>query len=280
MFEMTVNGKRVTAERDEKLLTFLRVELELTSVKNGCSEGSCGTCTIVVDGKALRACTLTTSRAAGKNIVTCEGLSQRERQVYGYAFARVGAVQCGFCTPGMVMSAKALLDSDLSPAPDKVKAALRGNICRCTGYKKIIDAVLMAAEIFRGDLPLPENEDSGFLGDSMLRVDARAKALGEAEYVDDIRIPGMIYGSAVRSRYPRARVLSIYLTEALKVPGVVCILTAEDIPGKKKIGHIKKDYDVMIPVGHNPFQGGRCCPCGSRDPGGPGAGQIPCQGGI
>jgi aldehyde oxidoreductase len=249
VYEMTVNGKKVSAVRDENLLYFLREELGLTSVKNGCSQGACGACTIVVDGKAARACTLTTAKAAGKNIVTCEGLSRWEKDVYGYAFARAGAVQCGFCTPGMVMSAKALLDSDPSPTPDRVKDALRGNVCRCTGYRKIIDAVLLAAEIFRGGRPLPEQADTGLLGDSMLRVDAVAKALGEAEYVDDTRIPGMIYGSAVRSRYPRARVLSIDPTEALKVPGVVCILTPEDIPGKKKIGHIKKDYDVMIPAG-------------------------------
>ncbi|WP_306576181.1 2Fe-2S iron-sulfur cluster-binding protein, partial [Anaerotruncus massiliensis (ex Togo et al. 2019)] len=108
MVTMTVNGRQVVSEKDEKLLTFLRETLGLTSVKNGCSEGACGTCMILVDGRATKACVLKTSKCAGKSIVTCEGLTPRERDVYAYAFTSCGAVQCGFCTPGMVMSAKGL----------------------------------------------------------------------------------------------------------------------------------------------------------------------------
>ena len=122
MVTMTVNGRQVVSEKDEKLLTFLRETLGLTSVKNGCSEGACGTCMILVDGRATKACVLKTSKCAGKSIVTCEGLTPRERDVYAYAFTSCGAVQCGFCTPGMVMSAKGLLDA----VPDPPRAGQGG----------------------------------------------------------------------------------------------------------------------------------------------------------
>jgi len=248
-YELIVNGNRVQTERDTSLMEFLREELDLTSVKNGCAQGACGACTVLVDGRAVRACVQRVSGVAGKSVVTCEGLSEREKSVYGYCFSRAGAVQCGFCTPGMVMAVKGLLDREPSPDREQVKKAIRGNLCRCTGYKKIVDAALMTAEYLRENRSVPEGEDTGVLGESLLRVDAPAKAIGEAEYVDDMRIPGMLFGSAVRSEYPRARVLEIDTSEAEKIPGVVAVLTAADIPGKQKIGHIKKDYDVMIPVG-------------------------------
>ena len=149
MFTFTVNGKSVSTDKEEKLITFLREELLLTSVKNGCSEGACGTCTILIDGKATKACVQKTSKMEGRSVVTCEGLTEREKDVYAYAFTHCGAVQCGFCTPGMVMSAKGLIDASPDPSREEVRFALRNNICRCTGYKKIEDAVLLAARIFR-----------------------------------------------------------------------------------------------------------------------------------
>ncbi|WP_308754492.1 selenium-dependent xanthine dehydrogenase [uncultured Anaerotruncus sp.] len=249
MVTMTVNGRQVVSEKDEKLLTFLRETLGLTSVKNGCSEGACGTCMILVDGRATKACVLKTSKCAGKSIVTCEGLTPREREVYAYAFTHCGAVQCGFCTPGMVMSAKGLLDAVPDPARAQVKEALKNNICRCTGYKKIEEAVLLAAKLLREDSPVPACTFTGRVGESLPRVDAPAKAVGDAEYVDDMRVEGLCYGSAVRSAYPRARVLSIDAEEARALPGVVALLTAADLPGKPRVGHLKKDYDVLIPVG-------------------------------
>ncbi|MEG1850059.1 MAG: 2Fe-2S iron-sulfur cluster-binding protein, partial [Oscillospiraceae bacterium] len=249
MYELTVNGRPVTAARDETLLCFLREELGLTSVKNGCAQGACGACMILVNGIPTRACVLSTARAVGKTILTCEGLSPRERDVYAYAFSRTGAVQCGFCTPGMVISAKGLLDRDSAPDRADVRAALRGNLCRCTGYQKIVDAVLLAAQLLREKLPVPAMRENGALGTSMLRVDAPAKVLGEAEYVDDLRFEGLLFGSALRSDYPRAIVRSIDCAAARALPGVVCVLTAAELPGAQKIGHLKKDYDVLIPVG-------------------------------
>jgi len=244
-----VNGAPVTVHENVKLITYLRDTLRLTSVKNGCSEGTCGTCMVIIDGKAQKACIQRTDRLEGKHIVTVEGLSDREKQVYAYAFAHCGAVQCGFCTPGMVISAKALIDVNSDPTADDVKDAIKANICRCTGYKKIEEAILLAAKLFRENAKVPYTPYKGLVGESVLRVDARGKTLGTSLYADDLTFPGMVYGSAVRSAYPRARVLSIDATEAQALPGVLGVFTADDVPGKKKIGHLKQDWDVMIPVG-------------------------------
>ncbi len=163
-YSFTVNGVlRETAE-DKPLLRYLRDDLRLTSCKDGCSEGACGTCTIAADGKAVRACILTTKKAAGKNILTVEGLSVAEKEAFVYAFGKVGAVQCGFCIPGMVMAGKALLDATPNPTEGEIKKAIRGNVCRCTGYKKIIEGISLAGPscgarwkstpIWKGGIPL------------------------------------------------------------------------------------------------------------------------------
>ncbi len=249
MFTFTVNGKSVSTDKEERLITFLREELRLTSVKNGCSEGACGTCTILIDGRAAKACVQKTSKMEGKSVVTCEGLTEREKDVYAYAFTHCGAVQCGFCTPGMVMSAKGLIEASPDPTREEVRFALRNNICRCTGYKKIEDAVLLAARIFREGEAVPREDFSGRVGENLPRVDAPAKALGAAEYTDDIHLPGMLHGGAVRSEYPRAIVRSIDTAEARALPGVRAVLTAAELPGQVKVGHLKRDQWVLVPVG-------------------------------
>ncbi|MEG0273018.1 MAG: selenium-dependent xanthine dehydrogenase [Hydrogenoanaerobacterium sp.] len=249
MSKFIVNGEPAEALKDEKLIYFLRDSLNLTSVKNGCSEGACGTCMVLVDGKATKACILTTARVEGKSIITAEGLTEREKDVYGYAFSHAGAVQCGFCTPGMVISAKALLDVNLSPTRADVKEAIKNNICRCTGYKKIEDAILLAASIFKENSEVPHHDFTGIIGENLHRVDAAAKALGTAEYADDLYPEGMLYGGAVRSGHARAKVLSIDVSAAKALKGVAAVMTASDLPGNQKVGHLKKDYDVLIPEG-------------------------------
>ena len=249
MYTFIVNGKTVSTARDERLLTFLREELGLTSVKNGCSEGACGTCMILIDGKATKACVQKTSKMEGRRVITCEGLTDREKDVYAYAFTHCGAVQCGFCTPGMVISAKGLIDANPDPTREEVKFALRNNICRCTGYKKIEDAVLLAAKMFREGAQVPHETFTGKVGENLPRVDAPAKAIGTAEYADDIRMEGMLLGGAVRSDYPRAIVRGIDISEALEVPGVVKIVTAAELPGELKVGHLKRDQWVLVPIG-------------------------------
>lgn len=249
MFTVHVNGKDYQTEQDKKLMRFLRDDLRLTSVKDGCSQGACGTCTILVDGKTTRACIPMISKMEGKSIVTVEGLSEREKEVYAYAFGTAGAVQCGFCIPGMVMCAKGLIDVNPDPTRLEVTAAIRNNICRCTGYKKIIEGILLSARIFRENLSVTDNSGVALVGEAIQRIDAKEKVLGTGEYPDDIYLDGMIYGSAVRSEYPRAKVLAIHAEEAKALEGVIGVFTAEDIPGQVKVGHLKQDWDTMIPVG-------------------------------
>ena len=251
MAAFSVNGKFVQGGDDKKLLDFLRMELRLTAAKNGCGSGVCGACTVLVDGKAVRSCVTPLSRLGGKKVVTVEGLSDREKEAYAYAFAEAGAVQCGFCTPGMVLSAKALLDINDDPDEETIRRAIRSNICRCTGYKKIVEAIQIAAALFRENAEIPKPRFSGRLGGHMHRPDAAAKTLGTGKYVDDLEFPGMLHASALRSAWPRARVLRIDSSAALSHGDCAAVLTAKDIPGNIKIGHLAfiSDYDVMIAEG-------------------------------
>ena len=250
-YSFVVNGVPCSTEEEKPLLRYLRDELRLTSVKDGCSEGACGTCTILVDGKAVKACILSTKRAAGKEIVTVEGLSEAEREAFVYAFGAVGAVQCGFCIPGMVIAGKALLDQNPNPTEAEIKKAIRGNVCRCTGYKKIIEGIALAGAILRGEQavdPALEHGDAYGVGARAFRTDVRAKVLGTGAYCDDLYLDGMAHASAVRSQYPRARVLDIDASAALALPGVLAVLTADDVP-HNKVGHLQQDWDVMIAKG-------------------------------
>ena len=251
MYSFTVNGKSVETEKEVSLLRFLRDDLKLKSIKDGCSQGACGTCTIIIDGKATRACVMTTKRAQGMNIVSVEGLSEEEKEIFVYAFGSKGAVQCGFCIPGMVMSGKALIDKNPNPTEADIKEAIKGNICRCTGYKKIIEAIDLVAQIKRGDRQIDKELEKGDkfgVGSNAFRIDVREKVLGYGEYVDDVEMEDMLHVSAVRTKYPRARILDIDFSEALKLEGVVAVYTAEDVPNIK-VGHIQQDWDVMIAKG-------------------------------
>ncbi len=252
MYTLNLNGENRTVDVDGNfnLLDWMRDKARLTSVKNGCGEGACGACMILVDGKPTRACLLTIEKAQGKRLLTLEGFSDREKDVYGWAFAQAGAVQCGFCIPGMVVSAKGLLDANPSPTRAEIKTAIRGNICRCTGYQKIEEAIELAAKALREGTNPPPFEDRVFkIGEHMPRVDARAKAVGTGEYVEDMTMPGMLYGSALRTPTPRAFIKSIDTSEAKKLPGVVAVLTADDVPGERYQGHLKHDWPVMIAPG-------------------------------
>ena len=251
VYQFTVNGVlRETAE-DKSLLRYLRDDLHLYSVKDGCSEGACGTCTVIVDGKATKACILTTAKAAGKTIQTVEGLTDFEKEAFVYAFGTSGSVQCGFCTPGMVMAGKALIDRNPDPTEEEIRNAIRGNLCRCTGYRKIIDGIRLAASVLRGETkidPAMERGDAYGVGQRAFRVDIRSKVLGYGKYPDDVEMDSMAHLSAVRSRYARARIISIDASEALAMEGVVGVLTAADVP-HNKVGHLQQDWDVMIAVG-------------------------------
>lgn len=249
MYTFVVNGKTVTTDKKQSLLRFLRDELHLTSVKDGCSQGACGACTVIIDGATCKACVPTTDRLEGKNILTVEGLSEWESKVFTFAYGEAGAVQCGFCIPGMVMCTKALLDVNPNPTEDEIRYALRNNYCRCTGYVKIIAAVKLSAKILREGVIPEKSADDWKIGSRVHRLDVEEKVQGYGKYPDDFYMEDMCYGSALRSKYPRARVLSIDTSKAKALPGVVTVLTAEDIPGENKIGHLKHDQYTMIPVG-------------------------------
>ena len=248
MYRFQVNGVWREVEEDKRLMDYLRDDLRLTGTKDGCSAGACGACTILIDGKKVKACIGKVSQMEGKSIITIEGLTEREKEVYVYAFAECGAVQCGFCIPGMIISAKALLDTTLEPTRADVQKALLGNICRCTGYVKIEDAILLAAKLFKENAPVPNNDADGTVGSRLHRIDAAEKALGTGLYADDMVVDGMIYAKAIRSKYPRARVDAIHIEEALAHPQCVTVLTAKDVPFNKT-GHIVPDWDVMIAEG-------------------------------
>ena len=248
MYTINVNGKDYTTTEDKKLLSFLRDDLRFTSVKDGCSEGACGTCTVLVDGKKFKACVQKVSKFEGKKIIRVEGLTEREKSVYEHCFAEAGAVQCGFCIPGMVIAAKSLLDINNNPSLDEVKKAIRGNICRCTGYKKIEEAILMAAKFFRENLEIPEEPKELHMNQRYKRPDVAEKVNGTGKFVDDLYLPGMIYAKAVRSKYPRAMVNKIDISKALEHQDCVRILLKKDVPDNV-IGHMKKDWDVMIGEG-------------------------------
>lgn len=249
MYTLLINGKIVQLQENRRLLDVLRYDCELKSVKDGCSEGVCGSCTVLVDGKPVLACTQRIAKFCGKSILTVEGLSEREKEVYVYAFSKAGAVQCGFCIPGMILATKALLDVNVFPTRKQISKALHNNICRCTGYQKIIDAVEIAAKILRENAQEFVTEDIKGIGQRAQREDAKVKILGQGKYVDDIEIENMIYGGAVRSAYPRAKVISIDVSKAQKLSGVRAVLTAKDIPGNNRFGHIVKDWKVLVGEG-------------------------------
>lgn len=247
MATFTVNGKTVTTTDETRLIHFLRYRMHLTSVKDGCSEGACGTCTILVDGQATKACTLLTSEVDGKDIITVEGLSEREKEIYTYAFGKAGAVQCGFCIPGMVICAKGLLDRNPDPTEKEIRHAIRNNICRCTGYVKIVQAIELASQLLREDRQI--HDDSNWLvNTSTVRVDVRDKVTGAAVYPDDMYMENQLNVVAVRSKYPRARILSIDASKALELEDVH-VITAQDIPGDHKVGHLMRDWPAIIGIG-------------------------------
>ena len=250
-YQFIVNNRLCSTDEDKPLLRYLRDDLHLHSVKDGCSEGACGTCTVIVDGVAVKSCVMSTRKMDGRRVQTVEGLSAFEKEAFVYAFGVSGSVQCGFCTPGMVMAGKALIGKNPDPSEEEIRKAIRGNLCRCTGYRKVIDGIKLAAAILRGDAkidPEVEKGDDYGVGQSAFRVDLRQKVLGYGKYPDDVEMEGMLHLSAVRSQYARARVLSIDAAAALALPGVVGVLTAADVP-HNKVGHIQQDWDVMIAEG-------------------------------
>ena len=247
-----VNGEQAVAEPDRTLtlLDFLRETLRLRGTKNGCATGHCGACTVIIDGKARRACQVRVAKMEGRRVETIEGLARNGRlHPIQSAFVKTGAIQCGFCTPGMIMATKALLDRNPDPGIKDIEKALVHNLCRCTGYVKIIEAVELAAKAMRtGTAPVPAEEPadpSARIGRSIPDYDALAKVRGEPLFAGDLIKEGMVFGKVLWSRYPHARIKGIDVERARAVAGVRAVLTAEDIPGSKYFGRIKADNPIL-----------------------------------
>ncbi len=258
----TLNGRTVEAEGGRTLLSYLRDEARLTAAKAACGEGTCGACSVIVDGAALTSCTIPLERMAGKSLITVEGIPGPELDLYVEAFSDAGAVQCGFCTPGMVIAAKTLLDRSPDPTEREVRAALRRNLCRCTGYAKLVDGVMRAARLRRGEAGATaalrrtdraaarrKSVPADGVGARARRVDAAAKVTGRAQFVDDMSAPGMLHGAALRTPHPRARLVSLDVTAARALPGVAVVATSEDIPGSRFTGHVVSDWPTLVAVG-------------------------------
>ncbi len=251
-YTLTVNGKQlqVTATPKTKLMDVLRDQLRLTGVKDGCSTGHCGSCMVIQDGKAVRACLVLMKRANNANITTIEGIAgaNGELDPIQQAFIDHGATQCGFCTPGFIISTKALLDKNPHPALDEINDALKWNICRCTGHNAILRAVEHLAGHDVPPLPSVKNAMQA-ISRALPRPDAVAKVNGTGIYTDDLYVEEMLYARALRSAYPHARLKRVDVSKARALPGVVAVLTADDIPGRKDFGVHEIDWPVLCPEG-------------------------------
>jgi aldehyde oxidoreductase len=249
---LRVNGvwREVIAEQEAVLLEVLREDLRLTGAKQSCDrKGQCGACMVVVNGQAVRSCLAKMSDMEGADVITVEGLGTPDNpHLIQEAFVLSGAIQCGFCTPGMVMAAKALLDADPNPTVDAIKQALRRNLCRCTGYKKIIEAVQLAGRFQRGETT-PEavrpDPAKGIMGISHPRPTAMAKACGTAYFTADYRVPGALELAVLRSGVPHARIVSIDTSRAGTMPGVSGVVTAADIKGTNILKYLVADRPLL-----------------------------------
>jgi xanthine dehydrogenase molybdenum-binding subunit len=243
----TLNGEPVEVSgRHPHLLAALRDELGVTSPKDGCApSGQCGCCTVLIDGKAMVACTFSLAKVEGRQVVTLEGLPADEIDRYAATFAACGALQCGFCTPGIVMRAKSLVDKKgAALTRDDAARHLGAHLCRCTGYVKILDAVECLA---RGEVPVPL--PNGGVGSPGVKYEGRELAVGRRPYIDDMVVPGMLHGALRLADHARATVTRIDTGPALAVPGVHAVYTAADVPGELRTGLIHRDWPVFIPVG-------------------------------
>ena len=249
--DLTLNGRPVSAATRPgmSLLEFLREELGVTSVKDGCApEGSCGACTVLVDGRAVVSCAQRAEHAEGRSVLTQEGLDAAERERWADGFVVAGASQCGFCSPGILMKAEGLLAKNPAPSREEIAKALAGNLCRCTGYVKILDAVELVARSRAGE-PMPEPEMSGRVGTRTARYEGRQLALGDKPYINDLTAPGMAHGALRFSDHPRARIVRIDTARALAHEGVVAVLLAGDVPGDRVQGLITRDWPQLVAEG-------------------------------
>ena len=250
---MTVNGRPVEVDvaPDDFLAHVLRYRLGLTGTKIGCEEAECGACTVLVNGHPVDSCIFPAMKAQEAEVITIEGLAANgELHPLQRAFVEWGAVQCGFCTPGIIMTAKALLDRSPAPTEEAIRAALKDTYCRCGCYLEIVDAILVASgqpprHTAHNGRPPTSPKALRAVGRPLPRPDAVAKVTGQAKYTDDYSFPNMLYGATLRAAHPHARIVRVETARARALPGVHAVLTAEDVPGEKHHGLIFDDWPVL-----------------------------------
>ncbi len=261
--KFAVNGveRDLLVGADTKLADILRRDLGLTGTKIGCGDGQCGSCTVLVDDKPVRSCIYPARRVDGKQVLTIEGLAAtwgQPGQLHPLqrAFIDHGAIQCGFCTPGLLMAAAGLwntrtrVGAGAVPDDEEIKKALGRNACRCTGYASILRAVRSAFHEVETGEPLPPVDIETIdplrvVGHSYAQPDAVAKVTGAARFADDYSFPDMLHGATLRAAYPHARILSIDTGRATALPGVHAVLTHRDVPGRNRHGLVFKDWPVL-----------------------------------
>ncbi|MGE0129402.1 MAG: molybdopterin-dependent oxidoreductase [Blastocatellales bacterium] len=246
-FTLTINGERrqIVVSPQTMLMDALRDELRLTGTKDGCAVGHCGTCMVIKDGEPVRSCIVPMKRAEGANITTIEGVAENGcLHPVQQAYIEQGATQCGFCTPGFIISTIALLEKNPNPTLEQIYDGHKWNICRCTGHNAIIRAIQQAAG--QTPQPLPSvKQPLKAISRPLPRPDAVEKVTGKGVYADDLYVEGMLHARALRSRYPHAQLLKVDVSKAKEFPGVVAVLTADDIPGRKDCGVHEVDWPVL-----------------------------------
>jgi CO/xanthine dehydrogenase Mo-binding subunit/aerobic-type carbon monoxide dehydrogenase small subunit (CoxS/CutS family) len=270
MIQLTVNGKQyaLAPVPGEMLSSLLRERLHLTGTKIGCNEAECGACTVLIDGNPVLSCTYPAVKAHERSVVTIEGLAQWMEDASASqtspllhplqeAFIQYGAVQCGFCIPGQIMTAYALLLRNQDPSEEEIRHALKDTLCRCAGYPSIIGAIRAAAQAIRSGEPVQppqvalSSHPGRVVGQAHIRPDAVSKVTGEALYSDDLIFDGMLHARVKRAMVPAAVVRKIDTSRALALPGVVSVLTAADIPGEHLHGLVIFDWPSLVGVGEH-----------------------------
>ncbi len=252
MLKFKINGQTIhyQGNQDKSLLSYLRNDLQITSAKDGCSgQGTCGACMVNINGKAKLACLTKLSKLKDADIITLEGLETKRAETIAGAFVEKGAVQCGFCTPGIIMSANVLINNNAEPSKEEIEKALKPHLCRCTGYVKIIDGIEYASSLLKQDKPSSLDFEQKGIGQSLPKYKGLETALGKRHFVNDMHIEGMLHAALRYSDHPKAKVISINKFDAENLPGVIQIFTAKDVPGTLKTGLITPDWPLMIPCG-------------------------------
>jgi aldehyde oxidoreductase len=249
-FKLNNRNLQYAGDKDLSLLHYLRLIEGITSVKDGCSgQAACGACLVEINGKPKLSCVTLLSSLGNAHVTTLEGIPELVKLAIGKAFVEKGAVQCGFCSPGFIMRTKILFQENPEPSRIEIKKALNLNICRCTGYVKIIDAIELALKTLKENHQIEYSEKTGRIGTSYPKYQAYQTATGQRHFVKDMKFEGMFFAALKFSDHPRAKVLRIDSSEATKLKGVIRVFTSADIPGDPVVGLIYKDWPLMVAIG-------------------------------